>query len=149
MGYKRTISVYRTSDHLNCIRPDFLHLAIEWYTPIQWVSLHPSDRRPTDVVSLHCPSMIFRLKEPARFYIHFMSRDRPIDDSGPILFQLISVRTCLFMFSCFAVGIFRTHPGFISCFGSVVFSEILLQHHFLEMGALMSPLTLMALIRTN
>ena len=23
--------------------------------PIQWVSLHPSDSRPTDVVSLHCP----------------------------------------------------------------------------------------------
>ena len=93
--------------------------------------------------------MIFRLKEPARFYIHFISQDRPIDDSGPILFQLISVRTCLFMLSCFAVGIFRTHPGFISCFGSVVFSEILSQHHFLEMGALMSPLTLMAVIRTN
>ena len=94
--------------------------------------------------------MIFRLKEPARFYIHFMSRDRPIDDSGPILFQLISVRTCLFMLSCFAVGFFGhilvlSHVLVLSFF----FSEILSQHHFLEMGALMSPLTLMAVIRTN
>ena len=92
--------------------------------------------------------MIFRLKEPARFYIHFMSRDRPIDDSGPILFQLISVRTCLFMF-LFCGGNFSDTSWFYLMFWFCRFSEILLQHHFLEMGALMSPLTLMALIRTN
>ena len=41
-----TISI--ASGLISCLRHRMVY-------PIQWVSLHPSDRRPTDVVSLHCP----------------------------------------------------------------------------------------------
>ena len=136
-----TISI--ASGLISCIRHRMVY-------PIQWVSLHPSDRRPTDVVSLHCPlwysgsksllaftsilcHAIVRLTILGRYYFNWSQWERAYLCSLVLRWEF------------FGHILVLSHVLVLSFF----FSEILSQHHFLEMGALMSPLTLMAVIRTN